>query len=167
MEESMQDERMLIHRELPSDRPFEAVVAAFEAAVGTMDGDAFRDAVASAADADDFEARMRAAEGPSGFMSFMLLDHGAWMGRMGRSARVRLYIVGNPLIAWTMLQHDLRAGLHVPVRVLIFEDEGGGCRLAYDLPSSLMAPLGDERVTAAARHLDDRLAALVESVIAA
>lgn len=163
----MQHERGLVHRELPSDRPFEAVVEAFEAAVGTMEGDAFRAAVESSNRAGDFEARMRAAEGPSGFMRFMVLDHGAWLGLMGRTARVRLYIIGNPLIAWTMLRHDLRAGLHVPVRVLILEDESGGCRLAYDLPSSLMAPLGDERVTAAARHLDDRLAALIEGVIEA
>jgi uncharacterized protein (DUF302 family) len=163
----MQDERRLIHRELVSDRPFEAVVAAFEGAVGTMEGDAFSAAVESSTGAGDFEARVRAAEGPSGFIRFVVLDHGAWMGLMGRPARARLYILGNPLIAWTMLQHDLRAGLHVPVRVLIFEDASGGCRLGYDLPSSLMSPLDDERVTAAARHLDDRLAVLAEDVMAA
>jgi uncharacterized protein (DUF302 family) len=163
----MRDEHTIIHRELVSDRPYEEVVAAFEAAVGTMEGDAFRAAVGSSTGAGDFEARVRAAEGPSGFMRFIVLDHGAWMGVMGPPARARLYIVGNPLIAWTMLQHDLRAGLHVPVRVLIFEDASGGCRLGYDLPSSLMSPLGDDRVTAAAHQLDDRLAALAEGVMAA
>jgi uncharacterized protein (DUF302 family) len=157
----MRDESVLIHCEHESERPFDEVVAVFENAVGVVDGKAFQKAVASSVDEKDFERRIRAFEGPSGFMRFLDIDHGAWMTRIGLRTRCKLYILGNPLIARTMLKHDLGVGLNVPVRVMIYEDQKTGrTRLAYDLPSSLMARLGNEQVTAAARRLDEKLAAL-------
>jgi uncharacterized protein (DUF302 family) len=164
----MQDESTLIHREHVSDRTFDAVVAAFDAAVGTIDDDAFRAAVKAATSTEDFETRMHAFEGPSGFMCFMRIDHGAWLARIGLTARVKLYILGNPLIAQTMLRHDIGAGLNVPLRVMIYEDpRSGSTRFAYDLPSSLMARLGNEPLLAAARRLDEKLTALAELVTGA
>jgi uncharacterized protein (DUF302 family) len=159
----MQDESTLIHREHVSTRSFDDVVAAFEAAVGYAEGGAYLAAVKASTSARDFEARMHALEGTSGFMGFQVLDHGAWMALAGQKARARLYIIGNPLIAWTMIQHDVGVGLNVPVRVLIYEDpHKGNCRVAYDVPSSLMARVNNERVTAAAKLLDAKLAALAE-----
>lgn len=37
-----------------------------------------------------------------------------------------MYIIGNPLIAMTMLKHEVAAGLNVPVRIMIYEDVGSG-----------------------------------------
>ena len=99
----MQDESTLIHCEHVSTRPFHEVVVAFEAAVGPGDGETFRQTVEASTGPDDFEARMRAAEGSSGFMLFLAADHGAWMARIGLNARAKLYIIGNPLIARTMM----------------------------------------------------------------
>jgi hypothetical protein len=46
-----------------------------------------------------------------------------------------MYTIGNPLIARTMLEHSVAAGLNVPIRILIYEDaESGTTRLVYDLP---------------------------------
>jgi hypothetical protein len=164
-EETMQDSSTLIHCDYVSDRAFDAVVAAFEAAVGVTDEESFGAALRASTGADDFERRMRAFEGPSGFMRFIRIDHGAWMARVGLSARAKLYILGNPLIARTMLEHDIGAGLNVPVRAMIYEDpRSGACRFAYDLPSSLMARLGNEQLLIAARSLDAKLAALAEAV---
>jgi uncharacterized protein (DUF302 family) len=101
-------------------------------------------------------------------MRFLDVDHGAWMTRIGLRARCKLYILGNPLIARTMLKHDLGAGLNVPVRAMIYEDQKTGrTRLAYDLPSPLMARLGNEKVTAAAKLLDEKLVALATTVTGA
>ncbi|HTW88502.1 MAG TPA: DUF302 domain-containing protein [Candidatus Binataceae bacterium] len=161
----MQDESTLVHREHVSDRPFDAVILAFEAAVGAVDDQVFRAEVKAATGVEDFERRIRAFEGPSGFMRFMQIDHGAWLARIGIAARAKLYILGNPLIARTMMEHDLGAGLHVPVRMMIYEDShSGGCRVAYDLPSSLMARLGNRRLLAAAARLDQKLIALAELI---
>jgi len=164
----MQDESILIHREHVSDRPFDAVVAAFDAAVGAIDNEAFRSEVKASTNTEDFERRIGAFEGPSGFMCFMQIDHGAWLATIGISARAKLYILGNPLIARTMLRHDIGAGLNVPLRVMIYEDpQSGSSRFAYDLPSSLMARLGSEPLLAAARRLDEKLIALAELVTGA
>jgi uncharacterized protein (DUF302 family) len=164
----MRDESTLIHCEHVSARSFDEVITAFEATVGPGDGETFRNAVEASTGPDDFEARMRASEGTSGFMLFLAADHGAWMARVGLKARAKLYIIGNPLIARTMIEHDIGVGLNVPVRVLIYEDpRTGTCHLAYDLPSSLMGRLKNHRVTAAAKLLDQKLATLAETAAGA
>ena len=117
----MIDESTLIHCEYVSERPFDEVVAAFEKAVGFVNSQAFREMVAASTHASDFETGVRSAEGSSGFMRFLDIDHGAWMARTGLTGRCKLYIFGNPLIARTMLEHDLGAGLNVPLRAIIYE----------------------------------------------
>ncbi len=160
----MQDQSTLIHLEYLSGRPFGEVVAAFEGATGAAAKGEFREAVvASAGNGDEFIKRVHAFEGPGGFMRFFDVDHSAWMGMLGISGRAKLYILGNPLIAATMIRHDLGAALNVPVRVMIVEDPATRrTRLVYDLPSSLMARLGNEEDSAAALKLDEKLAALAE-----
>ena len=94
-------------------------------------------------------------------MRFLTVDHGAWLTRIGLKARARMYTIGNPLIARTMLEHDIAAGLNVPVRLMIYEDAASRTtRLAYDLPSSLMSGLQNEKVSSAAKNLDAKLIAL-------
>jgi uncharacterized protein (DUF302 family) len=164
----MKDESTLVHCEHESEWTFEEVVAAFEKAVGVVEGEAFRNVVANSQNEVEFEKGMRAFEGPSGFMRFLDVDHGAWMMRIGLKAKCRLYVLGNPLIARTMLKHDLGVGLNVPVRAMIYEDQKTGrTRFAYDLPSSLMARLQNKDVTAAAKLLGQKLIALAKSVTGA
>ena len=97
-------------------------------------------------------------------MRFDTFDHGAWLRLIGQSAKAVLVILGNPLIARTMLQHDIRAGLNVPVRLLIYEHSDGTTRVAYDLPSSLMSDLDNADVSAAAAKLDAKLFALAQAI---
>ena len=118
--------------------------------------------VAAATSRTDFETRIRRYEGRSGFMRFLTKDHGAWMGRMGTDAKIRSYVIGNPMVAQTMITHDPGVGLNVPIRVVIFQTSTGEVRLAYDLPSSLMSRLHNEDVYAAALELDAKLRALAE-----
>ncbi len=144
-------------------RPFEAVIAAFEAVTGDITG-RFEQELAASADVPDFERRIGAYEGESGFMRFLTLDHGAWSALYGEPFKSRQYTLGNPLIAHTMMKHDLRVGLNVPVRVLIYETAAGEVRFEYDRPSTLLSHLGNPEVTAAAEKLDAKLAALAEQV---
>lgn len=149
------------HNEHISSRPFEEVVNAFESAVGSVENAGFPKLLAATKNAEEFETRVKSREGTSGFMRFLVVDHGAWLMRIGLSAKVRMYTIGNPLIAQTMLKHDIAAGLNVPVRLMIYEDAASRTtRLAYDLPSSLMSGLQNENVTAAAKKLDAKLIAL-------
>jgi uncharacterized protein (DUF302 family) len=94
-------------------------------------------------------------------MRFLTVDHGFWTARVGLNAKARMYAIGNPLIVRTMLEYDLAAGLNVPVRLTIHKDAvSRTTRLAYDLSSSLMSGLRNEKVTATAKKLDGKLIAL-------
>jgi uncharacterized protein (DUF302 family) len=149
------------HNEHVSSRSFEEVVSAFESAVGSVEDTGFPALLASTKSVEEFESRVKSREGLSGFMRFLTVDHGAWLARIGLNAKARMYTIGNPLIARTMLEHDIVTGLNVPVRLMIYEDAvSRTVRLTYDLPSSLMSGLQNENVTAAAKKLDAKLIAL-------
>jgi uncharacterized protein (DUF302 family) len=149
------------HYEHVSRKSFDEVVAAFEVAVGSVEEKEYQALVAAAQSAAEFEAVIRSREGSSGFMRFLTVDHGRWLAKIGLHFKARMYTIGNPLIAQTMIRHDIAAGLNVPIRLMIYE-EGGTVRLAYDLPSSLMSGLKNAEVTAAAEALDAKLIALAE-----
>src|ERR1700720_3718668 len=149
------------HNEHVSSRRFEEVVSAFESAVGSVEDTGFPALLASTKSAGEFETSVHSREGTSGFMRFLTVDHGAWLARIGLNARARMYTIGNPLIARTMLEHEVAGGLNVPVRLMIYEDAASRTtRLVYDLPSSLMSGLQNEKLAAAAKKLDAKLSAL-------
>jgi uncharacterized protein (DUF302 family) len=151
------------HCEPVSSRSFENVVAAFEAELGNLaDPAIIPGEVAAATSHTDFETHIRAHEGRSGFMRFLTNDHGAWLAKVGVQAKIRLYTIGNPLVAQTMIMHDPGVGLNVPIRVLIYQTPSGEVRLAYDLPSSPMSRLNNDDVSVAALKLDAKLRALAE-----
>jgi len=71
----------------------------------------------------------------------------------------------NPLFAIQMTQHDIRASLYAPLRVLIYENEEGKTCVEYDKPSSLFGQFGNPKVTEVATMLDRKMEKLVaESV---
>jgi uncharacterized protein (DUF302 family) len=144
-----------------SSRSFEQVVSAFESAVGSIEDTGFPALLASTKSVEEFQASVQSRAGSSGFMRFLTVDHGAWMARVGLNAKARMYTIGNPLIARTMLEHDVAAGLNVPLRLMIYEEPATRTtRLSYDLPSSLMSGLKNKKVTVAAKKLDSKLIAL-------
>ncbi|KAH8690874.1 hypothetical protein BGW36DRAFT_364426 [Talaromyces proteolyticus] len=105
--------------------------------------------------------------GAFGFMKFASIDH-SWVQLFGvaRGLRIRRILLGNPLIAITMLRQDLDAGLFVPVEVLVKESpERRGTEVLYVLPSSLIAGVNtDDRLRNAARVLDEKLEALIRHI---
>jgi uncharacterized protein (DUF302 family) len=156
------------HNEHVSSRSFEEVVSAFESAVGSVEDTGFPALLAATKSAEEFESQVKSREGTSGFMRFLTVDHGTWLARIGLNATARMYTIGNSLIARTMLEHDIAAGLNVPVRLMIYEEAASRTtRLSYDLPSSLMNGLQNEKLTAAAKKLDAKLIALAVHAIGA
>ena len=148
-----------------SSRSFADVVAALEEAVGSVEFEVFEREVLEARDPSDFEARMHIHESTSGFMRFHTADHGAWLAVLGSTGKARMYTIGNPLIARTMMKYDLGVGLNVPVRIAVYQDPSSGkVHVSYNLPSSLMSALYNKDVSEAAHALDARLIALAEKV---
>ena len=167
MQTNTTDQFQVEHIEYVSDRSFDDVVAALEKVTGDVTDGKYGREIGSAKNEQDFEKRARTFEGDSGLMRFLSLNHGDFLTLMGFHAKVRQYTIGNPLLAATMLQHDVGAALNVPVRLVIYEGKDGRTRLGYDRPSSLMDRLGNPELSAAARKLDAKLAALAERVTAA
>jgi len=105
--------------------------------------------------------------GESGFMLFAELDHGGWLPKFGINRRTVRWILGNPLIAVTMIRHDITAGLFAPVELLVTEAENGqGATVTYLRPSSLMVIADNPPLLAAARALDEKYNALVAQATA-
>ncbi len=65
------------HYEHVNHRSFEDVAAAFEAELGSVEDGVIPKEVAAATSRADFETRIRRYEGRSGFMRFLINDHGA------------------------------------------------------------------------------------------
>ncbi len=116
---------------------------------------------------DSYEREVQSHVGPSGFMLFMQIDHGSWIRKAGIDQKVLRVVIGNPLIAITMMRHDVTAGLFAPVELLITEEENGRSALTYVVPSSLMVVEPNEPLRAAALDLDAKLSALAAKVTAA
>jgi uncharacterized protein (DUF302 family) len=159
------DSRFLVdHVRLETDKPFEEVVKAFERQLGTFGPDVRRAATESG-DVEAAKAKIEAMAGPSGFMLFGTQDHGALLRLAGQKRKAVQYVVGNPLFALQMTQHDIRASLYAPLRVLIYEDEAGKTCVEYDRPSSLFGQFGDECINPTAAMLDRKLEALVTAAM--
>jgi uncharacterized protein (DUF302 family) len=113
---------------------------------------------------ESFQQQVEPLVGPSGFMLFNLIDHGAWITKAGIDRKVMRVILGNPLIAITMLRHDVSAGLFAPVELLLVEEGEARSSLTYVKPSSLMVIEPNPELLSAAEELDAKLAALAEEV---
>jgi uncharacterized protein (DUF302 family) len=114
---------------------------------------------------EQFEQVIQSQVGESGFMLFYEIDHGKWLPVFGIQRKVMRWILGNPLIAITMMRHNIAAGLFAPVELLLVENESGdGSTVTYDLPSSLMVIEPNPALLEAAQELDHKLQTLVSRV---
>ncbi|KZT08056.1 uncharacterized protein LAESUDRAFT_757758 [Laetiporus sulphureus 93-53] len=80
------------------------------------------------------------------------------------------YTLGNPLVAETMMRHDIRTALSVPFRILVAErPDGRGTQLSYfQLMPLIAVPEGGEvnhKLRAAAEKLDADAEQLVQKVL--
>jgi uncharacterized protein (DUF302 family) len=92
---------------------------------------------------------------------FNIIEHGELLRLQGKKAKVKQYLLGNPMIAVKMTQHDLRAGLYAPLRILVYEDQNKTTVVEYDVPSSQFGQFGNDQITAIAQTLDRKLLKLI------
>ena len=164
-EKVMSDNHITVdHIRRTTDKPFGDVTTAFERQLGRFDPDVLKSLPASG-DAEGVRAKIEAMAGPSGFMLFATHNHGALLRLAGQQRKAIQYVVGNPLFALQMTQHDIRASLYAPLRVLIYENDEGKTCVEYDRPSSLFGQFGNDRIAPTAAMLDRKLEALVSAAI--
>lgn len=140
---------------------YDAFISRFESQLGRHDISAYSNLLSDPNRVKDVEAVLHRQEGANGFMLFSFYDHGALLSIKGSPRKARQYIVGNPLLAAQMTQHDIRAALYAPLRVLVYADDSGGTSVEYDLPSSLFGQFKHDKVNEVAEQLDRKLSDLV------
>ncbi|MCV7260067.1 DUF302 domain-containing protein [Mycobacterium shimoidei] len=146
-----------------SSKSYDELVAALLADIG--DTSVPIDDIASAADSwESYQQEVQRHVGPSGFMLFGLFNHGGWITKAGIDRKALRVILGNPLIAITMLRYDVTAGLFAPVELLLVEDDNDHSGLIYVKPSSLMVVEPNRELLNAAEELDAKLASLATKV---
>ncbi len=161
----MNDSRFMVdHVCMATDKPFEDVANSFERQLGQFDPEVSK-SLAKGGDSGEAKAKIEAMAGPSGFMLFGKTDHGSLLRIASQTRKAIQYVVGNPLFALQMTQHDIRASLYAPLRVLLYQNEEGKTCVEYDRPTSLFGQFGHAEITATAAMLDRKLDALVSVAI--
>ena len=146
-----------------SKKSFDEVLSSLLADVGDKPL-LINDVAANSESWDSYRKEIESRVGPSGFILFATIDHGAWIKKVGIRRKALRFIIGNPMIAITMLRHDLTAGLFAPVELILIEEDDGRCSLTYVRPSSLMVVEKNDALLDAAKQLDSKLQALATKV---
>jgi uncharacterized protein (DUF302 family) len=139
---------------LTSSKPFEAIVAALEAAVGQPDMPEFFRTTRATKSFPDLERIVKSGLGRTGLMLFAEFDLGDILPKI-----IRL-VVGNPLIMKEMVKHIPDAGSYAPVTVLI-DERPDGVHVSYNMMESYLLPYGNSAALAVARSLDAKITTLL------
>ena len=147
-----------------SSRPFDEIVRRLTGTIGHPDMTAFHNAMVSVTTTTDLEKVVQEAVGSSGLMEFVRFDAGDVLRheRIGRSPKSLRLVVGNPLLMKEMATVVPDAAAYAPVTILI-DERSDGVHLSYDSMASLLAPYGNPAALAAARDLDAKVVALLET----
>jgi len=119
-------------------------------------------ALRQGSDAASVRALIEGMEGEQGLMIFGKLDHGLLPALHGQPQKAFRYHIGNPLVAFSMTRHDMRAALYAPLTVLVYAIDAQTTRVEFDLPSTLFGQFGHPDVTAVGLQLDKKLTTLIE-----
>ncbi len=154
-------EIIVTHKKYSSDARFEDFTRRFESRCGIHEGEAYAALLADPKKRERVEKIIGEQAGASGFMIFASYDHGALLNIKNAPRKAKQYVVGNPLIAARMTEHDIRAGLYAPLRVFVYEDADLKSQVEYDLPSTLFGQFHNSGVDSVARELDVKLESLI------
>ena len=146
--------------EAASRRSFAATVAAFEEKIPAADVSLFVQLINANASAAHVEQAVQNMAGDLGFMRFAKIDQGPLVSQLGKSKKMSVYLMGNPVLANRMYEQNPAVGLYAPLRVAIYEDYQGVTHFTYDRPSSLLAQFQDDKIRAVAQLLDEKMGAL-------
>ena len=146
-----------------SQKPFESVVAAVEAAIGRPNMSEFAKDIAAAATYPEMREVVQRAVSEIGLMEFMRLDVGAVLAKAHpeRNPKSVRLVIGNPLIMESMARLVPDAASYAPVTVLI-DQRSDGVHLSYDEMASLLAPYGNAEAVETAGDLDVKVRRMLQ-----
>jgi uncharacterized protein (DUF302 family) len=149
------------HIRIDSDNPYDEVRAALEK-LPRFD-DRIR-ALLHYGEIARVKAELMKIQGDAGLVIFSVATHGDWLQIVSGKRPAVQYVIGNVLASTQMTRHELAAGLYAPLRIMLYESNAGTAIFEYDQPSTLFGQYGNERVTAVAKELDQKIfAALIKA----
>jgi uncharacterized protein (DUF302 family) len=149
------------HIRIDSDNPYDEVRAALEK-LPRFD-DRIR-ALLHYGEIARVKAELMKIQGDAGLVIFSVATHGDWLQIVSGKRPAVQYVIGNVSVSTQMTRHELAAGLYAPLRIMLYESNAGTAIFEYDQPSTLFGQYGNERVTAVAKELDQKIfAALIKA----
>ncbi|MBW4430738.1 MAG: DUF302 domain-containing protein [Pelatocladus maniniholoensis HA4357-MV3] len=139
-----------------SEKPFQEVIEAIESILGDGKYSVFEELVDAKAPFEQVESVVESMLGQSGFMKLAVFNTGGLLSLMGKAKNVKLYLLGNPLIANQMIEHNPVVGLYVPPRLLVYDDYEGKTHITYDKLSSILSQFDNEFILKVSQKLDQR-----------
>lgn len=156
------------HIVVESKQPYEKVIDALEARLGTEQG--WVATLQSSFEADPswepIAQKIEEYMGSSGFALFYKIEHSPLLSLLGKTSKASQYTIGNPLLAVQMSRHMPEAALYAPLKLVVYEDEEGKTFVAYDSFVSQLVQYQREEITQVARTVEQKLEALVAEVTA-
>src|SRR3989442_13814569 len=116
------------HVSLEINADFESFTQTLEQSLGRFDYSLYRDLET---DPRSVEERLKASAGAEGLMLFNGQEHGKLLNILGSPRKAKQDLVGNPLIAATMVRRDIRAGLYEPLRELGYQADAQWTRIEF------------------------------------
>jgi uncharacterized protein (DUF302 family) len=109
-------------------------------------------------------SNLKSAVGQGGMMIMATVDQGNMLSMTGLKLKATLFLVGNPTVGKKIFEQTHAAGLYLPLRVFVYEDNNGKTYVSYDKPSSLLVQFENNEVNQTATMLDQKLDGLVHMV---
>ena len=111
-------------------------------------------------DVPDTVAALRGALGRRGIEIFTVIDHAAGAASVGLELEPEVVVIfGNPAVGTALMQADPRAGIDLPLRMLVWRQRGV-TRIAYEDPHAL----ADRYALHAAERTLDTMGRLLETL---
>lgn len=155
------------HVRVFSGLTYEALRDAFSRTLRYLEPSQLKRLVTSEAGWSEVRREITAVGGTRGLMIIAQTDLGQIASLSGRAYQCALYLVGNPVIAETIIRNDRLAAFYVPFRVALVDDgDPRGASICFDRPSSFLATFRRAELDAIGKELDDKLNAVLAVICA-
>ena len=99
--------------------------------------------------------------GTSGFAIFAKFGQGDLLTLAGKPTRASQYVIGNPLLAIQMIEHEPEAALYAPLRLVVYENRAGKTFVAYERFTSQLAQYPNPEIAPVAQLVQEKLEKLI------
>ena len=105
--------------------------------------------------------------GELGLMILGTVPHGRLYQLLGDGPpRAQMFLIGNPLIALTMMRLHAEAGVYAPLRVMFCGDGLSKTAITYDRPSKMFGQWREPVFPQTGQLLDQKMEALIKKLAA-